>query len=79
MSADVSSSIKLQVAGWKKTSVQVRYCKFCVISKNDNLVEHVHAVDSDTLGYPYIGYLLQGPYWGNAQFSPAFWNSFISN
>ena len=43
--------IKVSGCRLKKTSVQVRYCEFCVISKNDYLVEHVHAVDSDTLGY----------------------------
>ena len=79
MYANVSFSIKLQVVGWKKTPVQVRYCEFYVVSKNDYLVEHVQTVASDILGYPYVGYLLQGPYWGNAQFSPAFWHSFISN
>ena len=69
MYANVSFSIKLQVVGWKKTPVQVRYCEFYVVSKNDYLVEHVQTVASDILGYPYVGYLLQGPYWGNAVFS----------
>ena len=41
----------------------MRYCEFCVISKNDYLVEHVQTVASDILGYPYVEYLLQGPYW----------------
>ena len=57
----------------------MRYCEFCVISKNDYLVEHVQTVTSDILGHTYVGYFLQGPYWENAQFSPAFWHSFISN
>ena len=52
MYADVSFSIKLQVEDWKKTTVQVGYCKFCVISKNDYLVEHVQTVASDILEYP---------------------------
>ena len=60
MHANVSFSIKLQVAGWKKTPVQVRYCEFyCVISKNGYLVEHVQTVASDILGYTCVGYLLQ--------------------
>ena len=57
----------------------MRYCEFCVISKNDYLVEHVQTVTSDILEHTYVGYFLQGPYWENAQFSPAFWHSFISN
>ena len=61
--------LKLLVGGWKKTPVQVHYFEFCVISKTDYLVEHVQTVASDILGYPYVGYLLQGPYWGNAVFS----------
>ena len=52
--------MKLQVE--KKAPVQVHYCKFCVIFKNDYLVEHAKIVASDILGYPYVGYLLQGPY-----------------
>ena len=28
---------------------------------------------------PIYGYPVQGPHWRNAQFSPAFWYSFISN
>ena len=62
----------------KNTPVQVRYCEFCIIFKNDYLVEHVRTAASDILGRPYVGYLLQVPHWGNAQFSPAFWHSFIS-
>ena len=64
--------LKLLVGGWKKTPVQVHYFEFCVISKTDYLVEHVQTVASDILGYPYVGYLLQGSYWGNAQFSQTF-------
>ena len=61
------------VAGCRlKTPVQVRYCKFCVISKNNYLVEHVQTVASDILRYPYVRKLLQGPYCGNVQFSPEF-------
>ena len=41
--------------------MQVYYCEFCVIFKNDYLVEHVQTVASDILGYPYVGYLLQDP------------------
>ena len=52
--------MKLQVE--KKAPVQVHYCKFCVIFKNDYLVEHAKIVASDILGYPYVGYLLQGQY-----------------
>ena len=59
-------------AGWKKTPVRVRYSEFFVISKNDYLVQHGQTVASDILGYSYVEYLLQGPYWGNAQFSPGF-------
>ena len=59
MHANVSFSIKLQVAGWKKTPVQVRYCEFyCVISKSGYLVEHVQTVASIILGYNYVGCLL---------------------
>ena len=46
---------------------------------NHYLVEHVQTVASDILGYAYVGYLLQGPYWDNKQFSLTFWQSFISN
>ena len=56
MHVNVSFSIKLQVASWKKTPVQVRYCEFyCVISKNGYLVEHVQTIASDILGYTYVG------------------------
>ena len=79
MYADVSFPIKLQVAGWKKTPVQMRYCEFWVIPKNGYLVDHVQTVASDILGYLKVGYLLQGPCWGNAQLSSAFWHSFILN
>ena len=51
MYADVSFPIKLQVAGRKKTPVQMRYCEFWVIPKNDYLVDHVQTVASDILGY----------------------------
>ena len=78
MYADVSFPIKLQVAGWRKTPVQMR-CEFWVIPKNDYLVEHVQTVASDILGYLWVGYFLQGPYWGNAQLPSAFRHSFILN
>ena len=55
MYADVSFSIKLQIAGWKKTPVQVRYCQSCIISKNDYLVEHVQTVTSNISEYLYEG------------------------
>ena len=56
-----SFSIKLQVSGRKKILVQVSYCEFCIIFKNDHLVEHVQTAASDILGYLYVMYLLQGP------------------
>ena len=62
MYANVSFSMKLQVAGGKTTPVQVPYFEFCVISKSDYLVEHVQTVASNIWGYTYIGYLLQDPY-----------------
>ena len=74
MYADLSFSIKFQVAGWKKSPVQMRYCEFCVLFEKDYLVERVQTVASNILGYPYVWYLLQGPYLGNSQFSPAFWH-----
>ena len=46
----------------KNTPVQVRYCEFCIIFKNDYLVEHVRTAASDILGRPYVGYLLQVPH-----------------
>ena len=41
--------MKLQIAGWKKTPMQMRSFKFCVIFKNDYLVEHVRNAASDIL------------------------------
>ena len=39
----------------KKDSGAGAFCKFCVISKNDYLVEHVQTVAFDIFGYPYVG------------------------
>ena len=49
--ADVSFSIKFQVADWKETRVQVSSYEFCKNFKNDYLVEHLRTAVSDTLGY----------------------------
>ena len=46
--------MKLKVAGWKKTPVQVHSCEFCKIFKNVYVVAHVRAAASDILGYPYV-------------------------
>ena len=43
----------------KKTLVQVHSCEFRELFKN-YLAAHVRTAASDILGYPYVGYPLQG-------------------
>ena len=45
--------MKLKVAGWKETPVQVHSCEFCGFFKNDYVVVHVRTAASDILGYLY--------------------------
>ena len=54
MYAGVPFSIKLQVAGGKKTLMPVCYCEFSVIFKINYLAEHVRTAASDIFGYPYL-------------------------
>ena len=46
--------MKLKVAGWKETTVQVDSCEFCCNFKNDYVVAHVQTAASDIFGYPYV-------------------------
>ena len=46
--------MKLKVAGWKETPVQVHFCEFCWVFKNGHVEVHVRTATSDILGYPYI-------------------------
>ena len=52
--AGVSFPMKLKVAGWKETPVQVHSCEFSYIFKNDYVVVHVQTAASDILGYPCV-------------------------
>ena len=46
--------MKIKVAGWKETRVQVHSCEFCYIFKKDYVVVLVWTAASDILGYPCV-------------------------
>ena len=46
--------MKIRVAGWKETRVQVHSCEFCYIFKKDYVVVLVWTAASDILGYPCV-------------------------
>ena len=46
--------MKLKVAGWKETPLQVHSCEFCCIFKNNYVLVHVRTAASDILGYTYV-------------------------
>ena len=55
MPASLLFPMKLKVAGWKETTVQVHSCECCYIFKNDYVAVHVRTAASDILGYPHVG------------------------